>query len=162
MSNAKWCDKTIDRFLRKHSKIDNIKIKHYKKPKENLMGFIDVDKRGENVIHINTSHVSLKRNKINDLWMRSFLLHEVGHLHSKNPDNEYQVQKWAINRAIDSKMYAVAEILICEIEAWRHLTIHNKIYQQAYCRAEKTGFLRRARKKLEWKRHGAKKSAEYG
>lgn len=92
--------------------------------------------------------------KRNDNEIRMLLLHEVGHFNTDHSiatsKSEYETQKWAINKAIELKMWNVAKDLINQIEDWNNYK-WNVFRPYVLCSkiAKKTRFVSKSRKKLK-------------
>ena len=93
---------------------------------EPYAGYTYVDDDGQPTIEISDSiFLSFSGDRTSKAFVRAFLLHELGHLNTKESElpykNEYNAHMWGINKSMDLKLRAVTQSLREEIISWQNL-----------------------------------------
>ena len=117
---------TIEEMQQFVDKVSSKKVTVKKVPNEQLAPFVGlatVISDDEGTIEIAEDlYTTLSGKKVSNIFIRGFLLHELGHLHIKPPKAqylcEYEAHMWAISKAVELKYAKVEASLREEILNW--------------------------------------------
>jgi len=121
-------------FIKKTSKIE-VRLKKVKKDKlEPYVGLSYHDEDSKPIIEVTEGlQKSINGCKVSKSFIRAFLLHELGHFHTKKCRaayrNEYNAHVWAISKALDLGYSRVVSSLREEIISWQNLD-NNRYYMK--------------------------------
>ena len=93
---------------------------------EPYAGYTYIDDDGTPTIEVSDSiFLSFSGDRTSKAFVKAFLLHELGHLNTKESElpykNEYNAHMWAINKSMDLKLRKVTQSLREEIVSWQNL-----------------------------------------
>jgi hypothetical protein len=112
-------------------------------------GYTYIDDEGIPTIEFSDAvYLNLKGTQSSDHFIKGFLLHELGHLNTKEEKephiNEYNAHMWAIDKSISLKLKRVTMSLREEILSWSHLSdteCYHKYREASNMYLDKNGFV---------------------